>query len=737
MRVRSSLVIFGLLLSVALPSLYGMSDCGGVGANDFPSISAPLQGETIPASGLFTAAIGFPQTLSVLSIVEVELQTSGGTVVVDVTSAFWPPGQSDFAGVSSANADLDAVALGLVPGSQTMVVRLDADGAGGPAARAVTFEWMPGGGGSCEDVASAALSECFLAVSDATRQCYVDTGSACDAASTAVADARNQLNADVLGVCDDATVQSLGYGAVLTAAGLAGRLDESCVGNAATLAARVFGGPQGAVLADFDGGAGETCLSTVYAESASFIDAAFNLQRDCVLDEGACVPATVNASIDSEALISQGSIDAACPAGVLELIIGLPPDIMLERARTQTECMVSAAHGETDPLALTCAPSSLPPGVTIVQTQPSGLTPLAPGVATQLVLDGAVWGTRCGDGSDYAFWVQLAPNGSSAGNMVTHLQGGGVCVVESQCLSVANNNSQLFSALDDGYSESGILSADPAESAFANWTKMFMPYCTQDVFAGGGALEDFGTVSVERYGAVNARAALRVLRNLVADRMNATEPLGFRPDLVQVVFGGSSAGGFGVMFNLHHALDEERWVHTTAINDAALGLDSGSIFGIGQLGAQVQIPWRTLRTQPPYCLGTDCAIGPVLNAAHSERLLAVPEQQLLLVSNQFDQVQINTTSWPGTIDFINAVRTSYCAAETLPGVRYFLDGIPSTFHTYLRSNTAYYTFDIASTPLVDWVEQAVFDPANLVNLVEEGTLTTAFPGVAPFGCPAN
>ncbi len=735
MLKNKPLVIFAIFFALALPNLYG-NDCGGVSTDDFPTITAPTVDETIADSGLFTASVSFAITLSASSIVDMEIQTNSGATVVNVTSSFLPVGQSDFAGVNSVSADLDAVALGLVPGSQTLLVRLDADGVGGVAARAVTFNWNGAGSTSCEDAASAALSTCFLTVSDTTRQCYISTGSACATNDPALVAAANQLSASVTGACDDGTVQSLGYGTSLTAIALADRLNEECLGNASTLAARSFGGPHATVLAEFDGAAGEGCLDAAYSESASFLDAAYNIQRTCVLDEANCVASTVAADIDAVATQSAAAIDAACPFDFLELVVGTPASVAIARARNQSECMAGAAHGDTSPLTLTCAPGEIP-GVVIVGTDPPGLTPLAPGVATQLRLDEAVWGTRCGDGSPYAFWVKLAPGGSSAGNIVSHLQGGGVCVLQSQCEGVAAGFPSLFSALDDDWSESGILSSDPMESAFADWTKLFMPYCTQDVFAGGGVLQDFGTLTVERYGAVNARAALRVLRNIVAGELNDSSPEGFRPDLLRVVFSGSSAGGFGVMFNLHHVLDEERWTHTTMVNDAALGLDSQTAFGIGTLGGLVQGPWATLLTQPPYCLATNCAVGPVLTAAHSQRLLGTPEQQLLLVSNQVDNTQINTTGWSDTASFVNEARTQYCVNEALPGVHYFLDAIPSSFHTYLRSNAAYYTFGIASVPLVDWIEQAVFDPNNLSNLAEEGSLTTAFPGVLPFGCLVN
>ena len=51
-------------------------------------------------------------------------------------------------------------------------------------------------------------------------------------------------------------------------------------------------------------------------------------------------------------------IDAACPAELLETLIGLEPDEALDRARAQSECMVAAASGDTQPLSLRCAPGN-------------------------------------------------------------------------------------------------------------------------------------------------------------------------------------------------------------------------------------------------------------------------------------------------------------------------------------------------------------------------------------------
>ncbi len=744
MRPYIQHVAIAIVIAIGLPSIYGQVQCE---QPSFPSILAPTEGEVIPASGSYTASVAFNAVLTAMSEVQLEIQTdvdaAGGPTIIPVNSLFLG-GASDFTGQTGATADIDPVALGLVPGEQRLFFSLDTDGPGTdftPAVRVRTFTWNGGTPLSCEEAVGAALSTCFGAVSDATRLCYLGTGSACTPSDPTITSAESLLRASIGASCSDSEVQSLEFGMLMTSNTLADRLVESCKGNAATLAARMFGGPHAKEL----DGSSAPCLGPAYAESASFLNTAFNLQRDCVLDGAACDPVTVASDIDTAASASEGAIDTVCPFEVLEAFVGVPAEEAVARARTQSECMTSVAHGDTGELTLKCAPSALPPGVVVVGTQPSGLTAFDPGVPTQVLLDEAVWGTKCGDGSPYAFWIQMPPAGSSPANVVVRLQGGGVCVTQQQCQGVQNGNPGLFEALNDGFSANGVFSDDPAESDFAAWTKVFLPYCNQDVFTGGGVLQTYGNgLTVERYGAVNTRAALRALRNIVSQELNETTTEGYRPDLIQMLFSGTSAGGFGVMFNMHHVLDEERWVNTVTLNDSALGLDStdtGGPFSIVFIGDSAQGEWATRLTQPPYCLAAmpreeSCVVGPILNAAHSERLLGTPTQQLLILSNQVDNTQINTTGFSDIVSFVTEAREQYCATNSLPGVRFFLDADPSNIHVFL-TGSRYYTFDIAGTTVADWVEQSFGDPGNLPNLAEEGTLTTAYPGVPPFGCPVN
>ena len=52
-----------------------------------------------------------------------------------------------------------------------------------------------------------------------------------------------------------------------------------------------------------------------------------------------------------------------------------------------------------------------------------------------IVLDGDKWGTMCGDGTDYAIHIRLAPDGYPVDNVLAALEGGGVCLFEDDCRS--------------------------------------------------------------------------------------------------------------------------------------------------------------------------------------------------------------------------------------------------------------------------------------------------------------
>ena len=576
----------------------------------------------------------------------------------------------------------------------------------------------------CEKQAANALRGCVKSYSKQQLVCMQDTGATCVPGDAKIARALATLQTKVSAACPDgATLTAAGYSAALTPAGLIDRLDEACASMAASLVARSFGGPQAAARSAASATDRE-CLDYAYGRGRKMIVFALKQQSKCVLAAhtgGSCDPATVSAKIATRQAAYANAIAARCSD--LAGLVAIDPTVFSSRAAEQAECLVATAHGQTAPLTLRCGP------------RPSILVPpLA--VSTQVVLDNATWGTKCGDGSDYAFWIRLPPSGQPASKIVVYMVGGGNCVDGPTCAATPPD---LFESIGDTFGNGGgITSSIASTNPFRDWTKVYLPYCTQDLHTGGGVTNVFTEMTVHRYGAVNARAALRYVRDMLWKVMDASDPEGFRPDRLTVVFSGSSAGGGGATFNYHYVLDDLRWVHATLVPDSALGMDNGAGASAlrGALALQATSPgWNALPYAAPYCFDPTCAeLFTTLQLATAPRLKGTPEQQILNVSNQVDNVQRNVGDFASTQDFVNTLRTKYCSVQGTPGIHaFFYDSTP-WIHGMLNSSPDYNGDVLGGVILRDFLGSAMSAPDAVVDHVGEGTLEADFPGVNPFPC---
>ena len=578
-------------------------------------------------------------------------------------------------------------------------------------------------GQRCERTASDSLRSCFRKVTRLQQRCYQETGTACAPSDPELLATSTRVQAKVLRRClDQPTVTAAGYAAPLTPAGLVGRVQEACTAATASLVARSYGGPHAAVRNATDV-SNLDCLDRAFARGRALIDYGLRRQSRCVHRTHAgktCDTAALASALSARESKTTDRIADRCPVDLATLIT-IDPATFAARAAAQARCLVAAAHGNTTPLSLDCGPRPavpVPPRATTVQ----------------VVLDHATWGTRCGDGSDYAFRLRLAPVGSPVGNVVVYMQGGGACYSGPGC---ANVSPSLYEAMNDGMPSSGVMSNTSATNPFRNWTKVFLPYCTQDLHIGGGVADTYNEITVQRYGALDVRAAMRWVRDVVWAETDATDPLGYRGDRMVMLFSGGSAGGYGAAYNYHWVLDDLGWPHTAAAPDAALGMDNGGL-GVIALGAGALVPtspgWNVGPYLPPYCSAPECfEIFINLEVATSPRLLAVPEQQFLQVTNQIDNTQRSTTLFPSTAAFVNTLRANYCASQGVPGLHAFLRAESTSIHTQMTGG-AWDTAVIGGTPMRDWVGGVFSSPATLIDKVATRTLEADYPGVAPFPC---
>ena len=208
---------------------------------------------------------------------------------------------------------------------------------------------------------------------------------------------------------------------------------------------------------------------------------------------------------------------------------------------------------------------------------------------------------------------------------------------------------------------------------------------------------------------------------------------GYRPAEVRALFGGFSAGSYGTLYNYHWVLDDLQWPRTAAFPDAGLALDNGETLGVAGLGA-IKIPvWGMRNNLPPYCFDGDCALGEVIVNALAPRLLQVPEQQMLLLSNQRDSIQQGDAFFEVEGDFVNTLRRTYCDTKDLAGIQWYLTSAPDPVHV-VTIQPDLWTGSVDGVEMRDWFERAMSDPSSLTDHAEESDYTTRVDGVEPFPC---
>jgi hypothetical protein len=596
-----------------------------------------------------------------------------------------------------------------------------------PAASGAAYA-VSGAALRCEKRAGQELAGCVRKLAAIERQCYRDRNRDCGADDPKAVAIMDRLSDRVTGRCgSDAVVHEVGFSS-LTTSSLIERLQTACRAETQALIARTYGGPHGAAWRGHDADV-RACIRNTFDHGRKLVASAARLQMSCVdrqRKSGRCNPAKVAARLEKLRSRTVDRIARGCGSIELATRIALHPAGYVSRAMDQAACMTAIAHPDVAPLDLDCGPrSDIVAGVR--------------GQYVQVVLDEGDFGTRCGDGSAYAFLIRLAPVGHPIENIVLQMQGGGACLFEDQCAAVSAG---LLRALDNNTAPSGgIMSNDPNVSPFANWTKVYLPYCTQDVFIGGGITNTWPSVTVHRWGAVNTRAALRYLRDVLWRELD-TDSEGYRPDRIKMLFGGTSAGGFGALYNYHYVLDDLQWIHSSAWPDSALALNNGELIGIGSLGLILlsETPpaaWASRPFMPPYCFAGNCAVGPRVYAAAAPRLKREPEQQFLVLSNQVDNTQVNTTFFSNTATWINAARQSYCNTAGTTGLRYFLPAVTSSNHVIATKTNLFTGMTADGIVMRDWLALAMSDPDSVFDAVDEGTLSTAIANVDPFPCAVD
>lgn len=564
------------------------------------------------------------------------------------------------------------------------------------------------------------------------------------------------------------------------------QLTEQCTDPNLALAARSFGGPQSAVFTSAAvqaSGADMACLTSAYDEAGAFSASARDAFQTC-LDNGDCTG--VDPDIAALAMTATDAITTACVGTPLADLVGVTPQTLVERTRLDTECQIAAGNPNLGDLSLDCAPDPIVDAIRAFEYSSGSGVEVFPSVATddaspsmpvayapqrgeyvQIELNGVETGAVCGDGSNYRFWLQLAPEGFDLNNLIVFHQGGGACTL-SDCapqilaaIDIANGlggTSRLVNTFNDNIGANGgggLASTLNTDNPYRNWSKIHLTYCTQDIFAGGeGGAQTVNVTpptgpafdyEINRTGGHNARTAVAYARNVIWAAMNA-EGEAYDPSAFNVFFTGSSAGGFGATFNYHFALDEMRWTNATAANLWGFGIDDLGLRGAGLRGlVDILGPlWNVGEVLAPYCQDGPCVHAEVQATRALLRMdtSRFPRQHYILNSAQVDPVQSTTTFYGGDLagltDWGDALRATYCRmrdAGNIPSQDNLHFFLPLTFAHALPVAEIYAPQNVTYLQWQENFESALFvadnvDMSSDIVDVGGGDMVT----LAPFSC---
>ncbi len=290
---------------------------------------------------------------------------------------------------------------------------------------------------------------------------------------------------------------------------------------------------------------------------------------------------------------------------------------------------------------------------------------------------------QCSDGSEFSFWVREA----SSDKVLFYLQDGGVCFSAETCAP----DSDLFNtAVDQGPSGAGgIFDFADERNPFADYSVVYVPYCTGDAHLGNTTTEYAPGLTVHHNGYVNGTAALD---HVAAAASGATE----------IVVVGESAGSLAAP--LYAGLMSDRFpdARITVLADG-----SGSFPDVRRAN-EIISAWGFGNTIPPWPEDA----GPTAEQWSFPGLFVQsgrhdPEIVFARHDYAYDQKQQGWYSIAGipATDLLSLIDANETQIESA-GVNLLSYVAPGDEHTALSDGT-FYTEEVNGQPLVDWVTRLV------------------------------
>ena len=292
----------------------------------------------------------------------------------------------------------------------------------------------------------------------------------------------------------------------------------------------------------------------------------------------------------------------------------------------------------------------------------------------------------CSDGSEFTYFVRQAdPN-----KVLFFLEGGGACFNKDTCGPDSGTFKRTVGH-DGGMTDGeGIFDFSNPKNPFADYSMVFVPYCTGDVHI-GNATTDYGDgVVVHHNGYVNGSTALAKMAELF-------------PDATQVVVAGESAGSIPTPLYAGLAHDLMPTAKLTVLADG-----SGAYPDAPVLNATIGAQWGTMKAVPnwPTTAGLTAEQwslpGLFVQAGKHDPTITFARHDYA-----FDNTQTSFAALAGVPaeNLVQLIDTNEQQIEA-SGIDLYSYIAPGDTHTVLHSN-AFYTETVNGTLFVDWVTDLI------------------------------
>jgi hypothetical protein len=183
---------------------------------------------------------------------------------------------------------------------------------------------------------------------------------------------------------------------------------------------------------------------------------------------------------------------------------------------------------------------------------------------------------QCSDGSAYNLWTREA----DPEKVVLYLEDGGACFSAATC----DPHRGLYhtAITENPENEGGIFDFDDPRNPLADWSVVYAPYCTGDVFLGDATTEYAPDLTIHHNGYRNGSAALDELVSRF-------------PEATEILVVGESAGSVAAPFYAGLAADRLPGADVVALADG-----SGSYPNDPRIEAHTAGNWGTAATRPEW-----------------------------------------------------------------------------------------------------------------------------------------